>query len=502
MAETPLPYSEKVMDHFRNPRNVGVMENPSGVGKVGNPVCVLPGTLIYKNSGISKIEDLKIKEFVLANDGYYHPINKVLSRNYSGGAYHIRVHNIGTFSVTPEHHIWALKTSRFDHKFRASKKLIPDWYCAEELKKGDIILYPISQEFKDLSTIDFNIEIPKYDFKSKSLKTRFVVDNKFLRLSGYYLAEGYARTEKCKGALHFIFSAAEKDYVDEVIDSIKNIFGVNCPVPVVRNNSITITCYSARLARFFKKMFGDYAETKEIPHWMTLLPPEKQVHLICGLWRGDGYVNNRLAKFVTISQQLAFQIKTLLLRQKIIFSFLVNPAYGIHQKSYSIYVKEEDSLKKIAQIVGKQIIRPPKKKNPKKSWFSDKFYYVPISQIEKAWHKGKVYDLEIPETHSYLCEAACLHNCGDIMELFIKVENDIITDAKFRTFGCGAAIATSSMVTELVKGKPLDEALRISNKAVAEALGGLPPIKMHCSVLAEEALKAAIEDYRKKEVAK
>jgi nitrogen fixation NifU-like protein len=85
--------------------------------------------------------------------------------------------------------------------------------------------------------------------------------------------------------------------------------------------------------------------------------------------------------------------------------------------------------------------------------------------------------------------------CGDIMELYIKVDNGIITDAKFKTFGCGAAIATSSMVTELVKGKSVEEALEISNRAVAEALGGLPPIKMHCSVLAEEALKSAITDY-------
>jgi len=88
--------------------------------------------------------------------------------------------------------------------------------------------------------------------------------------------------------------------------------------------------------------------------------------------------------------------------------------------------------------------------------------------------------------------------CGDIMQLFIKVKNNIITDIKFKTFGCGAAIATSSMVTELVKGKTVDEALTISNKAVAEALGGLPAIKMHCSVLAEETLKAAIEDYKNK----
>ncbi len=85
--------------------------------------------------------------------------------------------------------------------------------------------------------------------------------------------------------------------------------------------------------------------------------------------------------------------------------------------------------------------------------------------------------------------------CGDIMELYIKVRDDIIIDAKFKTFGCGAAIATSSMVTEMVKGKTIEQALKISNKAVAEALDGLPPIKMHCSALAEEALKLAIEDY-------
>jgi len=85
--------------------------------------------------------------------------------------------------------------------------------------------------------------------------------------------------------------------------------------------------------------------------------------------------------------------------------------------------------------------------------------------------------------------------CGDIMNLYLKVKDGVITDATFKTFGCGAAIATSSMVTELVKGKTIEEALAISNRAVAEALGGLPPIKMHCSVLAEEALKSAIDDY-------
>lgn len=85
--------------------------------------------------------------------------------------------------------------------------------------------------------------------------------------------------------------------------------------------------------------------------------------------------------------------------------------------------------------------------------------------------------------------------CGDIMKIYLKIENDIIVDVKFNTFGCGSAIASSSMATELIKGQPLSKALELTNKAVAEALDGLPAHKMHCSVLAEEAIRAAIKDY-------
>ena len=88
--------------------------------------------------------------------------------------------------------------------------------------------------------------------------------------------------------------------------------------------------------------------------------------------------------------------------------------------------------------------------------------------------------------------------CGDIMKMYIKVDNDIITDVKFKTFGCGAAIATSSMATEMVKGKTVQEAMEVTNKAVMEALDGLPPVKIHCSLLAEEAIHAALWDYAEK----
>jgi nitrogen fixation NifU-like protein len=85
--------------------------------------------------------------------------------------------------------------------------------------------------------------------------------------------------------------------------------------------------------------------------------------------------------------------------------------------------------------------------------------------------------------------------CGDVMKIYLKIENDIITDVRFKTFGCGAAIATSSMATELIKGRSIHEAVQLTNKLVAEALDGLPPVKMHCSMLAEQAVKSALNDY-------
>ena len=89
--------------------------------------------------------------------------------------------------------------------------------------------------------------------------------------------------------------------------------------------------------------------------------------------------------------------------------------------------------------------------------------------------------------------------CGDIMKMYLKIEDDIIQDVKFETFGCGSAIASSSMATEMIKGKPVSEAMQLTNKAVAEALDGLPAHKIHCSVLAEEAIQSALADYRKRQ---
>ena len=121
----------------------------------------------------------------------------------------------------------------------------------------------------------------------------------------------------------------------------------------------------------------------------------------------------------------------------------------------------------------------------------DKWSLYSEKVMEHFKHPRNVGEMKNPDGVGHVGNPVC----GDIMELYIKVKNNKIVDAKFKTFGCGAAIATSSMITGMVKGKTIEEALKISNKAVVEALNGLPPVKMHCSVLAKDALKSAIDDY-------
>ncbi len=122
---------------------------------------------------------------------------------------------------------------------------------------------------------------------------------------------------------------------------------------------------------------------------------------------------------------------------------------------------------------------------------ADKWSLYSEKVMEHFRHPRNVGEMKNPDGIGHVGNPIC----GDIMELYIKVKNNKIIDAKFKTFGCGAAIATSSMITGMVKGKTIEEALKISNRAVVEALDGLPPVKMHCSVLAKDALKSAIDDY-------
>jgi NifU-like protein involved in Fe-S cluster formation len=495
-------YTEKVMEHFKNPKNVGEIKDYSGIGKVGNPVCLTGNTLIISNQNTKKIRELEKGNIVLSHKGGFHKVVRKFVREYDSKTYFLDVWNLGKIQLTPEHNILAARISRSRDKFRHRLEGFPDWFAAKELKKGDYLLYPIPCGSYDKKFIKFDVPIPKYDFKSKDLPIRIMVDKHFLKLVGFYLSEGYVRTDKCKGTLGFSFGSHEEHYVQETARLMKKVVGLDCSKIYRARNSINIVYYSARLARFFSENFGKGAKAKRLPYWAILLPVDKQKMILSGLWQGDGYVNGKTGKFVTISEQLAYQTSLLLLRQRILFSFLNSPEKGMHKKHYSIYIKERESLKKIAELVKKKVSFPKLKFAKHRSWYSGNYLYIPIRNISVRAFSGPVYNLEVEGDHSYVTSCAAVHNCGDIMQVYVKIKGEKIVDAKFKTFGCCAAIASSDAVCELVKGKTLDEALTLTKDDIVKYLGDLPPVKVHCSLLGVDALKKAVKDYKDKHTEK
>jgi nitrogen fixation protein NifU and related proteins len=503
-------YSKKVMENFMSPKNMGEIKNADGVGKVGNPTCLLENTLLQTNSKLTKIRDIKKTDLIVSHNGKYNKISGIFDRSVNESIIVLK-NRLGEIKLTKEHLVYAIKVPKRDKYLRTENKktLIPAWYHAEQLDKGDLILYSILSEIKDCEHIIIENTKKKFDYNSKSIPSKIKLDSDFLRLAGYYLSEGYYSDKVTKTHIAFCFNLKEDNLVEDIIRISEKIFGIT---PTVRKNeskhSQVVYINSVFVVRLFKILFESGAKNKDIPEIFMTLPPEKQKPLIYGIWKGDGFFNTRIPRggYSTISKELVHKLKILLLRQGIIPSVYYETdkidKNGLkHQECYRIHVGDKESTTKLSKIIGVTFynLRP----EAIKSWIDKNVLYTPVTSKKTENYSGKVYNLEINTSHSYNTEAFTVHNCGDIMWIYIKVSKDkagkeIIKDIKFKTLGCAAAIATSSMVTELAKGKTLDKAFNITRADVAENLGGLPPVKMHCSNLAADGLQAAINDYYSK----
>ncbi|MBU2523070.1 MAG: iron-sulfur cluster assembly scaffold protein [Nanoarchaeota archaeon] len=505
-----LDYTKEVMKHFTHPKNLGEMKDADGIGKVGNITCLVPGQKIHSNHSLIEIEKLDVGDSVLNHEGNPDKVSSNHSREHNGKVIELK-NSLGKIKLTPEHLILAIKTPK-GQKFLRNKwrrTIVPSWYHAADLNKRDIVLYPIVRKAEDIETIDLNIPKLKWDFRSKSIPKKIPINGDFLRLAGYYLSEGHASLRITNVCLNFSFHIDQKDYANDIKSIAKELFNLDA---VIRENiphkTLVVYLHSAPLTRFFKDLFEKGAENKRIPEFMMILPSEKQKELIKGLWRGDGYVNLKRAGpragYVTISSTLIQQIKTLLLRQCIVPSMYEEAEQTIrgvkHRRSFRIHVGQRESLVKLCKILNIDYI--PKSYPSIDSWFTNYNLYTPITGINKVDYIGKVHNLEVENSHSFTSEAFTLHNCGDIIMIFIKIGKrksgeEFIKDIKFKTLGCAAAIATTSMMTVLAKGKTLSEAMKITNSDVIKGLGGLPKIKHHCSLLAEEGLGEALYHYLK-----
>jgi nitrogen fixation protein NifU and related proteins len=507
-----MQYSKKVMQHFMNPKNMGEIKNPDGVGEIGNPTCLLPKERILLNGKFTGIKKSKKDDLVFSHNSTENKIKGVFSRKYKGKIINLK-NSLGKISITPEHLVYSIRLPEENKykRIKAKQELLPSWNHAEDLKKGDLILYPFSRKNEDKKYVEINIKKKKSDFRSKKIPKKIPLDNDLLRLFGYFLSEGNVQDKPSKTYISFSLHIKEKDIAEDIKKTVKKLFDLKAIFKEEENkNVLRVLIYNAHLARWFKELFDNGAQNKFIPNFIMKLPQKKQTSLIKGLWKGDGCINTTRigarAGYVTISYKLAQQIKILLLRQNIITSNYIEKEkkskWANHKEVYRIHVGQRDSLKRLCNILNLKY--SPKSHESISSWIKDNILYIPITKVEKENYEGKVYNLEVENAHSFSSEAFCLHNCGDIMKVYIKVEKDKKTNLekikqiKFQTFGCASAIASSSILTEMAKGKTFQEAEGIKMKDIANELQGLPPIKLHCSAMASQALKKAIEDYNSK----
>jgi nitrogen fixation protein NifU and related proteins len=477
-------YSKKTLRNFFKPKNFGKIKNPDARGRVGNPACGDIMELELKvDKKTNKIKDIKFRTF-----GCLHPKEKVntpsgwkeisklkknqivYNKNYkeakikdfykgdfNGELYHIIpfISKFNSFLVTPSHPVLCIKRNLMKKKRKSSKK--SDWLRldkkellktkpyyleAEYLEKGDYILF---QKFKEV--------------KNKKIYTKDL-----MRLIGYYLSEGYITS---KGhTLNFAFNKNEKEYIEETKKIIKKVTGKKGNHRI-RKNVCEIYVCSKKWCNFFEKNCNKIAKDKRLSEEIMLLPFNKQWEMIKTYINGDGNIykrrknDSKTYRADTSSKELAIQLQQILSKGNII-------------SSIKIFNRPETKIE--GRILKPHTLFNISFKLDKKHSFAkqtEKYFLIPIKKIEYKRFKGKVYNIEVSgKDHSYLTKGFAIHNCA-------------------------AAIASTSMLTQLAKGKTIEQAEKLTMKDVKDKLDDLPKIKIHCSTMAIQALKKAIEDYKK-----
>jgi len=509
-------YTDIVKDHFFHPRNL-LMEKPKDEnefdarGMVGSPACILPSTLVQKNPEMIEIREAKIGEKVLSHNGEFHSIKKIFRPKYDSAL--VKIYNPwGALTATKDHLIYAIqvpRTKSFYLQTKYKKRIQPTWVHAGDLKRGDMVLYPIPKIIKHLSEIVLpTFPKRKFDFKSRDLPKHLPINDEVLELFGYFVAEGHTRASG--GELGFTFNIKEKVYVENVRKLIKKYFGLESSVRERHaNNRIDIIVYNIYLTQLFRSLFGDSAKSKKIPGFILFLEPEIQRGFIRGVWRGDGYFSGKRSQpragFASISETLLHQLKWLLIRQYIIPSIYQENAKTVkgvrHQKSYRVHVGDMASLERLASILDLSFFRNKNKRHAEEVWHDGDYIYLPVRGTENTLFSGRLLNFEVSDTHTYTTDAFLVHNCGDMMEMWMKVEGETIKELKWKTFGCASAIAATSMYSVMLTengGMTLAEALKVRPQDVMKRLGGLPNRKIHCSVLADKAFQKTANDYFRK----
>lgn len=383
------------------------------------PGCVVPNTLIQTNPSVRLITELKKEEKVLASDGKAHKVTETMMHIHNGFTYRLVSKYFGETILTAEHPVLAVRRM---HKKLNNKEYRSEWIEAADLRKGDYLVYPIFKEEKDRKSIDLLYKKKKKDTRSKNLPKRIVVSPEFIRLCGYYIAEGYVH----RRSINLTFHKKEQAYADDVIKTMKKVFDLRGKsIYRESKHTIDVVFNSSYLSEIFEGWFGKGASQKKIPDFLMALSREKQRDLIKGMWRGDGWIHLKThrANYKTISKVLCEQIKMLLLRQGILPTISINKAYGVHRVSYSIQIIDLHDFDLLQKIL--DLSKNVNSQHRARDLITKDFVFLPIKKIETTPYEGPVYNLEVETENAYVTENAILHNCGDF-GVWVSLKNAIV----------------------------------------------------------------------------
>jgi 2-oxoglutarate ferredoxin oxidoreductase subunit beta len=369
------------------------------------PGCVAPSTRIVTRASNKPIADVSVGDQVLGHDGGYHKVTEVMSHWHPAPLHRLVVQGLGETLLTEDHPVYVVRRK---NRHKTNTDYAAEWSRAAQVRRGDYVAYPIPSTVVEQPSLSLWYSRKFKDTRSKPLPDSVALNEDFLRLAGYYIAEGSTG----KRTLTWTFGGHERPLVDDTVALVGKLFELRTSVRErPEHNTIAVAISSSYLTEIFGGLFGQGAENKHVPEPLMHAPLATQRALLRGLWAGDGTWGRKNATYKTISPALSHQVATLLLRQGIVPNVRAEAAHGMHATAYCVTVSNAAGYNKLASIAGGPARPMASRRRPVR--IRDGYFYAPVRRNEIVAYEGMVHNLEVEDVHSYVTTTSTLHNCGD-----------------------------------------------------------------------------------------